>query len=211
MSVTLSLTIVFLLAGSVVSMVMLSSPERVYACEVGGDMAFDRATELSVAIFSGTVVDIERFAVDESSELHAVFFAVDRYWKSPNPNENDVDYYKELVVFTGTSGNVCGYEFETGKEYLVYAVPWWQGSDSLYTGLGYRNQPIKNAQEDLTVLGKGMVPTKQVSWEDQISRAAIKAEPPRDDTTNIISIIGIGGAVAGVLAFFSLRRLKDKR
>ena len=193
-------------------------PSPAYACEAIGRPGppSQEWIDQTSAIFSGRVVEIRNITLG-SSDLHAVFFEVDRYWKSPNPTENDEDYYKELVVFTGTSGNVCGYEFETGKTYLVYALAWFEDTNPLRTGLGYSNKPIGEAQEDLAVLGEGTVPTKQASLERQIERAMaadakIRSMPTtQDQVMNLISFIGIGGAAAAALAFLSLRRLEKKK
>jgi hypothetical protein len=193
-------------------------PSPAYACEATGKpgLPSQEWIDKTTAIFSGRVVEIRNITLG-SYDQHAVFFAVDRYWKSPNPTENDEDYYKELVVFTGTSGNVCGYEFETGKTYLVYALAWFEDTNPLRTGLGYSNKPIEEAQEDLAVLGEGTIPTKEASLESQIDRAIavdakIRSMPTtQEQVMNRISFIGIGGAAAAALAFFSLRRLEEKK
>ncbi len=203
------LSLLLLLASSIV--IALAGPGKAYACEVLSVRPLQEAHDNSVAIFAGRVVNIQNFTVEGYGDWHLVSFEVDRYWKIPNENNNDD--YKQLIVFTGTSENVCGYEFEKGKDYLVYAIKWWHDPNSLYTGLGYRNQPVENAQEDLAFLGEGKEPTKELSWDEQINRITIQPLPTGQEeqaVSKILSMVGIGVAISGAVAFFSLRRLKEK-
>lgn len=88
------------------------------------------------------------------NDWHLVSFEVDRYWKT----ENETTDYEQLIVFTALDGNVCGYEFEVGKTYLVYAINWRHDPNQLYTALGYRNQPIEYAVKDLAFQEKVEIP-----------------------------------------------------
>lgn len=127
---------------------------------------------------------------------------MDRYWKATEGKD-----YNHLIIFTGLNENVCGYEFDTGRTYLVYAIQWWHDPNSLYTGLGYRNQLIESAQEDLDFLDEGKAPNKQVSWDEQINQIDIQPLPkPQEATTAVLSMVGIGTAIAGTIAFIALRR-----
>jgi hypothetical protein len=187
--------------------------ESAYACEVGGGdprptkQSFDN----SVAVFSGTVTNIQNYTVEGYGDWHLVSFKVDRYWKTMN-NNND---YEQLILFTSLDGNVCGYEFEKDKTYLVYATKWWHAPNTMYTGLGYGTKPIEDSQGDFAFLGgEGNAPTKQLSLDEQINRVMIQSMPTgqeQETSTRVISIIGVGVAIAGVVAFLSLRRLKDDK
>ncbi len=64
----------------------------------------------AVAVFSGKVVSVEKSA-DENYWI--VKFAVQDSWKGIGGTE--------ITVRTATSSAMCGYQFEDGKEYLVYA------------------------------------------------------------------------------------------
>lgn len=164
------------------------------------------ARENSVAIFSGRVLEIQTFPVEGYGDWQLVSFEVDRYWKAPDGQD-----YDHLVVFTGMSENVCGYEFEAGRTYLVYAVQWWHDPDQLYTGLGYRNQPIKSAQQDTAFLGESKLPARQLSIDEQVNRIHIQPlpkGPEEQQVATILSVVGIGAAIAGAVAFFSLRLLR---
>lgn len=147
---TVSIIIALLGAILILQLVSVTFSTPAYACEVIGRPGPTNQEMLdhSAAVFSGKVIEIRKVSIG-SLEQHAVLFEVDRYWKSPNPNESDENHYKQLVVFTGTSGNVCGYEFDFGETYLVHAAPWLQSTDAdnsvLHTGLGYRNLPVADA------------------------------------------------------------------
>jgi hypothetical protein len=179
-----------------------------YGCEVFGDMPLQDAQDKSITIFSGRVVQIQNFTVDRPNDWYIVAFEVDRYWKVA-----DGEDYDHMIVFTSLDGNTCGYEFETGRHYLVYAIHWWHDPNALYTGLGYRNQPIETAEEDLAFLGEGREPTKQLSWEEQVSRTDIQSlpKPHEEARISMLSMVGIGAAIAGTVAFFSLRRLNRRK
>lgn len=108
-------------------------------------------------VFAGKVIDI----VDQSGTNpeasgslggFKVIFEVSKVWKGK------VD--KQQVVLTSGSSASCGYNFEKGKEYLVYANG--QGTQ-LQTGLCSGTTLLTNAQRDLAVLGRGKTPTPQSS------------------------------------------------
>ncbi len=191
---------------------LVGSSEEAYACEAfsSGSPSPDRLDN-SAAVFSGKVVEFRKVIVEKpAGEVRIAFFQVDRYWKS-NLVENED--YKQLVVVTAIDHGACGYDFEEGKSFLVYADKWTYEPDLMYTGLGYGTQPIENAQEHLAFLGEGKVPTIEGSWDDQMNGIDIQPLPTGQEEQQesiIISVIGIGAATAGAVAFFSLRRLKDK-
>src|SRR5712664_3796651 len=68
------------------------------------------ARNKSRAVFSGTVVAIDR----KPGDLYVVVrFKIEEFWKGA--------LSKEATVFTGQGGGDCGYKFEVGQRYLVYA------------------------------------------------------------------------------------------
>jgi hypothetical protein len=56
---------------------------------------------------------------------------------------------EEVEVVTGLGGGDCGYQFETGKRYLVYAGFGARDKKYLYTGICQRILPLGEAKEDL--------------------------------------------------------------
>jgi len=183
----------------------------VYACVVVPPGTPLEELGESATVFSGKVVEIQMGERDSSAghKINAVFFEVDRYWKTTE----EFNGYRTLVVFTELSGDVCGYEFEGGKKYLVYAGI-NQNDGSLYTGVGTRTQPIENAQEDLAALDVGFEPTVEVQQQELIQRTTFRqllteefAEVQGGSSyLRYLYPIGIGAAIAAVIAFFTLRR-----
>jgi hypothetical protein len=207
-------TVLLLIFGSTIALVLLAGSmdvhnNRAYACEAGPGPLSHESLDNSAAVFSGKVERIQNFTMEGESDRSVIFFKVDRYWKTLNEND-----YKQLTVFTEIyDGGSCGYGFETGRTYLVYATAWSRDPNSLYTSIGTRTQPIEDAQKDLAFLGEGRSPTKQISWDEQINNVSIQTLPTGQEgqaTSMILSIVGVGAAIAGAVAFFTLRRLKEK-
>ena len=100
------------------------------------------------AVFSGRVLEI-----NDKPQSREVFvkIKVEKSWKG--------NFFEEATVTTERSPTECGYPFEVGKSYLVYA----NGSDesNLITGLCLRNTELQKATDELKILGKGKVPRKR--------------------------------------------------
>lgn len=117
--------------------------------------AVSQARDKSKAVFSGEVVEViqnpQVFYVE-------VRFKVENSWKQVRTDE--------LIIRTGRGGGDCGYNFEVGQRYLVYAY----GSDEtrLETNICQRTRRLADAGEDLRLLGKGRTvskPLKQISQQ----------------------------------------------
>lgn len=96
----------------------------------------------SISVFEGKVKSIFDFYTDDRSKSERrVTFTVSTAWKGVNS--------KEVVILTGFGGGDCGYKFEVGKDYLVYAG----GSPKqLGTSICHRTSPIQYAYKDIYVL-----------------------------------------------------------
>lgn len=191
-------------------MVLNAVSEEAHACEVLSLPPIEQATaDSSAIIFSGKVAEVRTIVVSSGmQDMRAALFEVDTYWKSQNNSPN----YKELVVFTAIDSGACGYDFEVGKSYLVYASA--RDNGSLLTSIGTRTMPIESAQDDTAALGQGISPTVQGSWKEQLETMPMQPQPGNTavETNNtLLMLIGSGAAIAGAAAFFSLRRLKDKK
>jgi hypothetical protein len=152
---------------------------KAFACSCSTNPP-DKAVENSAAVFTGTVTDIQH-----NAGSYSVQFSVDEAWKG----------LTDLQVTIATSDNdgTCGYDFEQGAKSLVYAY----GSEgSLQTGICHRTQPVADAYEDMAYLGEGYVP---VTGQPVVEKTS--ASP-------FLPFIGIGAAVAGVIAFLALRSRK---
>lgn len=115
----------------------------------------------SKAVFAGQVINIVDLGnrnpqFSDSSGTLKIIFEVSKIWKGK--------LEKQQVILTSDSSASCGYSFEKGKEYLVYASN--QGNQ-LETGLCSGTKPLANARPDLAILGRGKTPTPQTSNTSQ--------------------------------------------
>jgi hypothetical protein len=63
---------------------------------------------------------------------------------------------KEVVLYTANDSAACGYNFEKGKSYLVYAHSQKRGEEKvLGTNICTRTALLSDAKEDLKELGEG--------------------------------------------------------
>jgi hypothetical protein len=103
------------------------------------DSVVKKAYKNSSAVFVGEVIEIVQkpnvFFVE-------VKFAVERKW-------ND-GIRKTVAVITGKGGGDCGYPFEVGKKYLVYAL---NGKNTLRTNICTKTALAEN-NKDIAVLNK---------------------------------------------------------
>lgn len=120
---------------------------RAYACSCIQPEPPAVAAEKSAAVFAGRVTDIEPPAVMTSTlDENKITFDVSTAWKGVDANP--------VYIYSSGSSASCGYEFEAGKEYLVYA---YDNEGRLSTGLCTRTALLADAAEDLVALGVGEV------------------------------------------------------
>lgn len=101
------------------------------------------------AVFLGTVSSLRettQLLDGEDSEIPAreVTFRVHASWKGVDVAD------RRIVVSTGHGGGDCGYNFEVGVTYLVYAHG---GEGGLTTSICSRTAPAKTARADFDALG----------------------------------------------------------
>jgi len=104
------------------------------------------ARDDSKAVFSGTVLGIDRVPNRLSV---TVKFKVERTWKGSLP--------EEMTIFTGQGGGDCGFPFEVGTTYLVYA--YGDSVATLSTSICRRTTVLAAATEDLKILALSTCPT----------------------------------------------------
>lgn len=142
---------------------LLVNPTRLFACFCVPEKSPADELARSTAVFAGRVTQIEASSTPmwEDVESVNVTLQVSRVWKGP--------LRTTLTVLTARQGIDCGYEFEEGVEYLVYA----RGSgDDLTVWFCSRTQLLDAAQEDLAVLGAGSAPTTS-----QANQVGIEVHP----------------------------------
>ena len=148
--------------------------------------------EKFVAVFAGRVVSIEHSfdpnaATVGPGDRTTIGLEVSTVWKG------DVD--RDMYVTTPPTGGSCGFAFEEGREYILYA------HDSPYDDGGYsvsicsRTALLSEAQADLDALGEGSPPMG--------GTAGTEPERTQDSSESTTWVIMLG-AVAAVLLFAAL-------
>jgi hypothetical protein len=79
-------------------------------------------------------------------------FEVTTVWKG--------DIFAKTSIIHSLSGSYCGYAFDQGEEYIVYAY-WVEGE--LHTSRCARNKKLSDASEDLAAFGAGRPPAPNPS------------------------------------------------
>ncbi|MEW5930677.1 MAG: hypothetical protein AB1941_24720 [Gemmatimonadota bacterium] len=97
------------------------------------------------AVFAGRVVSVTERREEDPGHPGGPYLEVrivpGRRWKGAAADT--------VTVRTADNSAACGYAFETGGEYLVYAA----GEDALRVNLCSRTRPLADAGEDLAALG----------------------------------------------------------
>jgi hypothetical protein len=141
-------------------------------------------------VFSGEVVEVEKppppttMKMARQSEA-TVTLRVSEVWKGPEQGT--------LEVRTHSQGSACGYHFEEGKEYLVYAY----GKEAPFkTDACTETKPLPEASPDFEALGNGAT-----AGDGGDTLSDTSGGFPRLD---VFGIVGLAVAVASLVV---LRRL----
>jgi len=153
-----------------VLIVLLLAPlSPVWACScVPGSVPPCQAAWDYAAVFTGTVIDIadpapppqpqtagpktsrpsmiySPTAPPLSSRKRVVRIQIAEVLNGVDPGQ------KEIEILTGMDGGDCGYAFQSGVDYIIYAYKNSEGR--LETGICSRTRPLPQAAEDLAYLG----------------------------------------------------------
>jgi hypothetical protein len=166
------------------------SPTRIYACSCVPPGTPTEELAESAAVFSATAVDITDVSAWKGPLISGtdpvkVTFRVDTVWKGT--------VQQALTATTARSSASCGYEFERGRKYLVYA----RGNESeLEVSLCSRTSPIERAAEDLEELGTGRAPASGSEPEKNGGRLSFGCNAPlflsRATTDLSLAVILVG-------------------
>jgi hypothetical protein len=129
---------------SLVLLAALLAADAALACTCARTPPPQEAKNFMDAVFLGTVLDVAR---DVDGRQAVVRLKVEKVWKGAK--------CAEATVVTGVGGGDCGYAFEAGKRYLVYAS---SDEGKLRTSLCTRTRPAAQAEEDLAALGAAADP-----------------------------------------------------
>jgi hypothetical protein len=124
----------------------MAAPCETGFCKGAGPGDVPSSVQSSQAVFAGLVVamgDTTLQTPNGSLWLRAVTLRVDHVWKGGEA--------ETVVVLTGHGGADCGFLFERGESYLVYAD---RGvGESLYAGICGRTAELSRAAADIRELG----------------------------------------------------------
>ncbi len=129
--------------------IFIANPVSVSACNCYIPENAIEGLEKSDAVFSGKVKNIKKAKVNGET-YNAVLIEVDKIWKGINESQS--------IVYTSWSS--CQFEFEIGREYLLYS---YKNGDNYYVMNCGRSTDILNGKEDLELLGPGNEPTEIVT------------------------------------------------
>ncbi|WP_211746234.1 hypothetical protein [Paenibacillus sp. Marseille-Q4541] len=180
-----------LLISIIVSIMTIFIPSKVYACSCVQPLSVKEELGRSDAVFTGRVLEIKEETGLQGFVTKSVLFEITQIWKGESKSQ--------MIIHTGAGGGDCGYHFEESKDYLVYASlsTMYGNKEQLVTIICDRTKGLADAQEDLTKLGEGKVPTEQVNLENELNR--IQPYP-------WVTMLGI--VVIGVMIFFIWRKVK---
>jgi len=107
------------------------------------------------AVLKGTVFDISLTTPPDYLDVQVI---VSGYWKGT--------VVPLMHVYTPLDEASCGFEFEIGTEYLIYAFDSTEPCcPTVVTGICTRTRVLSSAQEDLDYLGDPLpVPVDEVTW-----------------------------------------------
>jgi hypothetical protein len=141
-----------------------SFPSVSYACSCAGPPTVEEEFQRANAVFSGEVVELIEQKDKNGLMTKKALFEVDKIWKGKSQSQK--------IITTGFGGGDCGYEFQPGDKYLVYAhySSMYGDGDDLVTIICDGTKSLKSAEEDLEFLGEGEVPKDKVDLSDELSK-----------------------------------------
>jgi len=113
---------------------------KVMPCDCAPPPSPEEAYEMADAVFSGEVISIVE---DWDNLLKEISIDVYDVWKGSIDNQ--------IVILTGIDDGICGYNFQEGLEYLIYAN---LSGQNLWTNICTRTTLLEDAEEDLEYLNQ---------------------------------------------------------
>ena len=140
-----------LITVSVAGIVFVEDSRQIHACSCGRIPQAPESADLASSVFLGEVTAVSEpgrnrgGGIARSGDRITVEFKVEESWKGR--------VYRKM--FVGTEHARCGYAFQVGRRYLVYAVG---APDSLAVHLCSGTDLESRAADDLAALGEGSAP-----------------------------------------------------
>lgn len=140
-----------LVLGFLTILTVILAADRAHACTCVGNIPVCETFWMTDVVFSGEVLDISPVPNPTNKRFlshRQVRFRVLQGWRG-EPGET-------VQLRTGAGGGDCGYDFEKGVAYLVYAHA---RNGALTTGICSRTKRLADAAEDLEYLKTAMRPS----------------------------------------------------
>lgn len=162
---------------------LAAAPAAACSCD---EATVEEAIASAGAIFEGVVDSIE---VDASGDARVVRFAVTQAWRGVAS--------EHVEVRTSIAESACGYPFEVGQAYLVYASG--TTTEGYRVSLCSRTRAMDAAGEDRIALGAGVVPVDVVDEDVEPVRPP-RTAPSRAGCASCAVGAGVVGGRAVALA-----------
>jgi len=182
---------IFLMICLIVCIMTIVIPSNVYACSCAQPLTVEAELSRSEAVFTGRVLEVKEHKDLNGFVTKSALFDISEIWKGGSQSQ--------IIIHTGGGGGDCGYHFEEGKDYLVYASQSTMYGDKahLVTIICDRTNVLAQAHEDLSKLGEGKAPTEKVNLEDEQNRI---------NPYVWVAVLGI--VVIGMIVFFVWRKVR---
>jgi Tissue inhibitor of metalloproteinase len=188
-----------IVAASVVAVFSLAAHRSAAACSCVMPAPPLESMASSAAVFEGTVTGVREPGGEAGYQNIEVTLRIGRRFKGAAADT--------VTVVTANSSAACGYGFEQGRTYLVYADD--GGDGQLSASLCSRTARIEDAAEDLAALGSGSAPGPGPSPEDPTPQPPPAAEPGKRGCGGCSTgapVDGIAGLLLVMAAALALRR-----
>ncbi len=149
-----------------------TAPERVYACSCAQNSSPQTALRQADAVFIGTAIAVSPYNEEAQNVPIEAMFTVTDAWKGIKT--------ATVTVETGAHSGMCGFYFEVGKSYMVYADKNQDGT--LETSLCSRTHELAVNDEDVAALGGKPI-------DDQVS--AEQPTPSKKSTNIVLAVVSL--------------------
>jgi protocatechuate 3,4-dioxygenase beta subunit len=126
----------------------------------------------AAAVFVGTVIGVSEKKPSDSNDPDRVNWTPVAYRFAVEQSYSGVPG-TQVEVSTGHGGGDCGYQFQAGRRYLVYA---YGDKNGLSTSICSRTKPFEIAREDLAFLGGLSSVASGVTISGEVRHSGVKGK-----------------------------------
>jgi hypothetical protein len=173
-------TVLFSLAILSIFSVLLAAPQAAYACSCMAAGSPKESLEQSAAVFIGTVESVG----EPQDGSRFVLFDVRNAWKGVATSN--------IAVTTPQDSAMCGFNFEQGKSYVVYASQ--DESGVLSVNLCSRTHELAENDEDIAALGAAM-PTTAVEVPNAKRPLSEKTKTAALAIIALVAVLSVGAMI----------------